>query len=114
MKKNIFTKKDAKGYDVPGGRCFLYPDSPTGRLSAALVEQTGRYPEKGYRINDICTESFFVVNGEFLITLNKKTTMVRPLDVIFVPPHTPYSIEGHGTVFVFIEPKWDPNQNKPV
>lgn len=109
--KYIFTKKDAKHYAIPGGDCYLFPDSPTGRLSSALVDQVGRYPAKGYQVNDVCTESFLVLEGNLKFTINGKTKKMHPMDVAYIPPKSPYAIKGDGKVFVFIEPKWDPKQN---
>lgn len=113
MTKLVFNLDDAKHYTIDGGECYLYPDSPTGRLSAAYVEQDGRYPLQGYRYNEVCTEAFFVISGKLKLTLNKKTYTLKPRDVVYVPPNTKYSVEGKGKSFVFIEPKWDSAQNKP-
>lgn len=115
MKKiTPYTLKYAKEYDIPGGYCYLYPDSPTGRLSCALVEQTGRYPEKGFKQNEICTEAFYVIEGKLKVTIGKKTFIMKANDVVYIPPRTPYAVEGKGKSFVFIEPKWDSAQNTAV
>lgn len=114
MNNYLFTKKQAKEYEIAGGTCFLYPDSPTGRLSAALVNQDGRYPEKGYRQNEFCTEAMFIIEGAFTATINGVAHELGLHDVLYVAPKTPYSIEGKGTTFVFIEPKWDSAQNTQV
>lgn len=111
MNQLIFTKDDAKQYDIPGGVCWLYPDSPTGRLSAALVHQDGRYPETGYRYNEMCTEAFFIISGKFTITIAGKAHVLPPNSVVYIPPRTPYAVEGTGDSFVFIEPKWNSGQN---
>ena len=106
-----FTQDDAKKYQIPGGDCYLYPDCPTGRLSCALVVQSGRYPEAGFRKNSVCTEAMFVIEGEFTLTVAGEARALKPHDVAYVPLDTPYSIEGSGKVFVFIEPAWDGAQN---
>ncbi|MEX1112805.1 MAG: cupin domain-containing protein [Candidatus Andersenbacteria bacterium] len=114
MNKIVFKQSDAKAYELPGGYCYLYPDSSTGRLSCALVEQDGRYPTEGYKQNDVCTEALFILDGNFEVTVNGKTHQTSKHDVTYIPPKTPYAVEGKGTVFVFIEPKWDSGQNTPV
>lgn len=111
MNKAIFSRADATRYSIDGGECYLYPHSPTRRLSAALIEQEGRYPSAGYRKNAVCTEALFIVQGFFIITLNDKVSNLKPHDVVYIVPGTSYAIEGKGTVFVFIEPKWDSTQN---
>jgi mannose-6-phosphate isomerase-like protein (cupin superfamily) len=114
MDFQTFQQSDAKKYPLPGGTCWLYPDCPTGRLSCALVEQDGRYPEEGFRKNSICTESMFVLDGEFTLTVGESVKTLKKHDLAYIPLDTPYSIEGKGSVFVFIEPKWDSAQNVPA
>ncbi|MEX0649755.1 MAG: cupin domain-containing protein [Candidatus Andersenbacteria bacterium] len=111
MNKHIFKQSDARSYDLEGGHCYLYPDSPTEKLSCALVEQDGRYPTEGYKQNSICTEAFFVIDGSLKITVNGEVHQMNKHDVAYIPPKTPYAVEGKGTVFIFIEPKWDSTQN---
>lgn len=111
MSQFVFTQNDAKKYEIPGGDCYLYPDCPTGRLSCALVVQNGRYPEEGFRKNSVCTESMFVIEGEFTLTVDGNATQLTQYNLAYVPLNTPYSIEGNGKVCVFIEPKWDSAQN---
>ncbi len=110
----FYSLTDAKQYDIPGGHCYLYPDSPTGRLSCALVEQDGRYPTAGFRQNAVCTEALFVIDGDFQVIMDNKAHPLKSRDMVYIPPHTPYAVEGKGTVFVFIEPKWDSAQNTAV
>lgn len=112
--KPIVHLSDAAKYEIPGGTCHLYPDSPTGRLSCALVQQKGRYPEKGRKVNKTCTEALFIIRGTFTVTLGDTTQKVTANDVVYIVPGTPYSLEGEGDAFVFIEPKWDGKQNTPV
>lgn len=107
-------RSDAKFYAIPGGDCWLYPDCPTGRLSCAYVESTGRYPEKGFRKNLRCTESMFVIEGEFRIWVGGQEFPLRQHDLFYVPVGTPYALEGTGKTLVFIEPKWDSAQNVQV
>ena len=114
MSLPIFSQEQAKHYPLPGGECWLYPDCDTGRLSCAYVEQTGRYPEKGFRKNLTCTEAFFVLDGEMDIIINGEKQRLKQHDVVYVPLNTPYAVEGKGRTLVFIEPKWDSAQNVQV
>lgn len=112
--KTVVHLADAHKYPIPGGTCYLYPDSPTGRLSCAFVQQKGRYPEKGRKVNATCTEALFILKGKFTVTLGDTTQEVTEKDVVYIVPGTPYSLEGEGDAFVFIEPKWDGKQNTAV
>lgn len=111
------TQEGAKLYDIPGGKCWLYPHCPTGKLSFAYVEEEGRYPEKGYRKNERCTEAFFVLEGELTLTIGGEggeVHVLRQHDLFYVPLNTPYSVDGKGKSIVFIEPEWDSAQNIQV
>jgi mannose-6-phosphate isomerase-like protein (cupin superfamily) len=100
-----------KRYDIDGGVCYLYPDAENAELSSAYVIQDGRYPVENFKMNRECTEAFFIIDGEYTLTLGHNTTVLKPHDIVYVPLNTPYSIEGKGTSFVFITPKWKGEQN---
>ncbi|MBP9750265.1 MAG: hypothetical protein KBC95_00265 [Candidatus Peribacteraceae bacterium] len=111
MSNVYFPKDQAKKYNIDGGECYLYPDCPTGRLSCAYVIQDGRYPVQGRKVNKTCTEAMFIIDGEYTMDLGSEILKLKAHDVVYVTPGTPYSMEGKGTSFVFIEPKWDSAQN---
>lgn len=102
---------NVKRYDIDGGVCYLYPDAENAELSSAYVIQDGRYPVENFKMNRECTEAFFIIDGEYTLTLGHNTTVLKPHDIVYVPLNTPYSIEGKGTSFVFITPKWKSEQN---
>lgn len=102
-----------KKYDIDGGVCYLYPDATQGALSCAYVIQDGRYPIEHFKMNKECTEAFFIIDGKYELTLGNETRTLKAKDVVYVPLHTPYAIEGKGTSFVFITPKWNSAQNVP-
>ncbi len=105
---------DAKTYDIPGGKCTLYADCPTNRLSVATIVQDGRYPEEGSRRNSVCTESILVLEGELTVTLDGKAQRLKSGDLVYITPGTAYSVQGKAKAVVFIEPKWDKTQNTPT
>jgi len=108
----IARKETAREYDIPGGsRCVLYQDSPVGNLSCAYVEMDGRYPEKGFRKNTTCTEATFVIEGALTFIVGGESILLGEGEVLYLPLNTPYAVEGKGKSFVFINPKWDPDQN---
>lgn len=101
----------ATQYFIDGGECYLYPDQKHSNMSCAYVVQDSRYPVENFKMNTECTESFFIIDGEYTLTLGHETHMLQAKDVVHVPLNTPYSIEGKGTSFVFIEPNWKSEQN---
>lgn len=104
----------AKTYDIPGGKCTLYDDCPTGRLSIATIIQDGRYPEEGQRVNERCTEAILVLEGALTVTLDEKKEVLKAGDLVYITPKTPYSVEGKAKAVVMIEPRWDKKQNTPT
>lgn len=111
VESSIVRGSDAKEYPIPGGTCRLYEDCPTGRLSCAVIEQDGRYPEQGFRVNATCTEAVYVIDGDFEVTLGNSYATLGAGDVAYIVPGTRYAIDGKGKAFVFIEPRWDKAQN---
>ena len=105
------TDASVKKYDIDGGICYLYPDAENAPLSAAYVIQNGRYPTENFKMNKKCTEAFFIIDGTYLLTLGYKTRTLKAQDVVYIPVNTPYAMEGEGTSFVYITPKWESNQN---
>ncbi len=105
---------DAQTYDIPGGKCTIYQNCPTGRLSVAMIVQDGRYPESGRRINATCTEAILVLEGSLVVTLGDAEQTLQTGDLVYVTPGTPYSVEGKARAVVFIEPQWDKTQNTSV
>lgn len=103
-----------KAYDIPGGKCVLYPDCPTGRLSIATIDQDGRYPEQGQRVNATCTEAILVLEGQLTVRLKDTPHTLKSGDVVYITPKTPYSVEGKAKAVVMVEPKWDKTQNTPA
>lgn len=98
-------------YDIDGGVCYLYPDAEHAELSSAFVLQDGRYPVENFKMNKECTEAFFIIDGEYTLTLGHETRTLKAHDVVYVPLNTPYAIEGKGKSFVYITPKWKGEQN---
>jgi len=108
----LIHQKDAQSFTIPGGtQGYLYPPSPQGNQSIAVVETDGRYPKKGYSINDVCTETLYMLEGEFTLTHNDDTIILKTGDVFMILPNNKYSISGKGKACVFISPSWESNQN---
>jgi mannose-6-phosphate isomerase-like protein (cupin superfamily) len=105
------TDASVKKYDIDGGICYLYPDAPNAPLSAAYVIQDGRYPTENFKMNKKCTEAFFIIDGEYTLTLGHETRTLKAQDVVYIPVNTPYAMEGKGTSFVYITPQWESSQN---
>ena len=112
----MFTKQsEALGFEIPGGtKGRLYPAHPNGEQSLAVVQMDGHYPEKGWSLNDVCTETIYLQEGTFTIEAGSETYTLNPGDQLMILPGTKYRISGSGTAAVLISPSWDSNQNHIV
>lgn len=111
----IFHEKDAQKFTIPGGTAgMLYPSSPQKDHTIAMVTMDGVYPEKGFSVNDICTETLFVIEGSLTVVLDEQVHVVGKNDVIVILPGVKYHIEGNGRVLDLITPQWDSAQNHIV
>lgn len=120
----LFRVHDAIPFTIPGGtNGLLYPPSPKGDQSVAVVELDGVYPEKGWSVNDICTETLYMMEGKLTLFIREgldpslrrddkeEEYTLTPGDLFMILPGNKYRLSGKGTSCVFITPSWDSNQN---
>lgn len=108
-------KNEATPFTIPGGTTgVIYPDHPTKEMTIAVVETDGVYPEQGYSLNQRCTETLYMLSGEFTLTANDAVYVLKEGDVFMVLPQTRYALKGKGKAMVVITPAWDKSQNSIV
>lgn len=108
----FYSQQDAQEFTIPGGtHGYLYPPHPKKEQSVATIEMDGVYPEKGFSINDVCTETIFVLEGELEVEYKGEWHTLKPHDMIMLEPNNTYRIKGKGKAMVIISPSWDSNQN---
>jgi mannose-6-phosphate isomerase-like protein (cupin superfamily) len=106
---------EASAFEIPGGTVgAIYPSSPRGDQTIARVSMDGVYPEKGWSINSVCTETIFLLEGEFELTVGDQKIILRPNDLYMILPGNKYQIRGKGTALDLMTPAWDKNQNKII
>lgn len=112
----MFIKKsDAQEFSIPGGtKGLLYPPSPKGDQSIAYVEMDGFYPERGYSINDLCTETLYMIEGVFEIECGGVKQVIGAGDIFMILPGNKYRTVGKGKALDLITPSWDKQQNHIV
>lgn len=111
----LYRKSDAKNFSIPGGTTgVLYPPSPNSDQSIARIQVDGVYPKKGHSINEICTETLYVLSGPLEIEYHNQWFKLNERDVFVILPFHKYRTKGKGEAFVFITPSWDPKQNHIV
>ena len=127
-----FRVLDGHSFTIPGGTTgVLYPAHPKGEQSVAVVKLDGVYPEKGYSLNDVCTETLYVLEGEIkMYSLevkmgsgtdspgetepDPKEYTLEPGDLFMIVPGNKYRLTGKGRACVLITPAWDSKQNHIV
>ncbi len=108
----FYSKKDAQPFTIPGGTDgILYPPSPKGDQSVAVIEMDGTYPQKGYSMNDQCTETIYMLEGSFRVEYDGAWYTLNPGDLLMLLPGKKYRTQGKGKACVFITPAWNSEQN---
>ncbi|MFA6131646.1 MAG: cupin domain-containing protein [Patescibacteria group bacterium] len=83
-------------------------------LNGAIIELTGRYPEKGRVVNLKCKELAYVIKGSGKVAVDDKETNLKEGDLILIQPGEKYFWDGNLTLFVPCAPAWNPEQYKEV
>ena len=109
----MFIKKNqTEKFSIDGGtNGYLYPNHPKGEQTVAFVEMDGVYPLKGYSLNDVCTETIFVVEGSLEVEIEGQKEILKPGDMVMILPGNKYRVEGKGKSVDLITPAWDKKQN---
>jgi mannose-6-phosphate isomerase-like protein (cupin superfamily) len=71
----------------------------------------GKYPLEGYSLNDVCTETIYVLDGILEIEIDGENFQVKKDDICIILPGKKYKITGKGEVLDLITPSWDSSQN---
>lgn len=111
----LVRRGDAKPFTIPGGtEGMLYPSSPHGDQTIADVSLNGVYPKKGCSLNDVATETLYLLEGRYTVETDGVSHELAPGDLLMVFPGTKYRITGKGRALVFISPAWERNRNQIV
>jgi len=85
-------------------------------LNIAIVTVTGRYPENGYVMNEVCKEAGYVVSGTGELGLKSgEKQAVAVGDAVLLQPGEKYYWEGDSLVLVMpCTPAFYPEQHQKV
>jgi mannose-6-phosphate isomerase-like protein (cupin superfamily) len=110
----IIAQNNTEKYQV-GKNCIAltYPLG-TKDIDAAEGIITGRYPEMGNAVNEVCKEINYVVRGQGSITIENQVFNVGPGDVVCIFPGEKYFWDGNLTLYISCTPAWYPDQHKVV
>ncbi len=84
-------------------------------MDLAKIELTGRYPERGWVMNEVSYEMAYVLHGSGqFINRNGDTLEVGEGDVVSIETGKQYAWNGTLTLIVPCTPPFDPDQHKEV
>ncbi len=83
-------------------------------ISGAVAEINGRYPKKGFAINEVCKELVYILSGNGSIITTSGETMFTQNDVIFIDKNEQFAWKGTFSMFMVTAPKFDPKQHKII
>lgn len=105
----INTKKNKV---TPFCTAIEYPNGDKD-IWGAVIKINGRYPTKGYTVNEKCKELVYFTSGEGKLFVGKKEVKVKKGDQVTIDPGEFYW-EGKLTMFMPCIPAWYPEQHKEV
>lgn len=107
-----YTHADAQKFEIPGGTTgLIFPSHPKGEQTIVSVKTEGVYPEKGYSMNERCTETIYLTSGTLTITVDGEEETMNPGELLMILPGQKYTLRGKGEAIDIITPSWDAKQN---
>ena len=96
------------------GKISDYPmgDAPIG---ISFQEHDGRVPEKGWGINSICFEAYYVIAGSAQVFIDDENYTVEEGDVVILKPgNKSYLVAHHLKLLTITMPNWYQDQYQEV
>src|SRR3989344_7378963 len=90
-----------------------YPDGDKD-IWGAVIRLNGRYPLKGYTVNEKCKELVYFLKGSGKLVLENKIISVKKGDQLVIEPGEKFYWEGKMEMFMPCAPAWYPEQHKVV
>lgn len=96
-----------------GDNCVVY-EYPMGddAINGAIAKLSGRYPDKGESMNEICKEMAYVIEGKGMISVNGTETKIQKGDLVLIEPGEKYFWQDNMELFMPCTPAWTPKQYK--
>lgn len=108
-KSEVFTSQEN------GTSRFHEYQFPFKNASLGVSEINGRYPTKGYDVDEKVEASWYVEHGKATIFIAGQTYNLEAGDMIYVPAGEKFWIEGENLrLVVCSSPMWTPEQHKHI
>lgn len=90
-----------------------YPLNDTD-INCALAVITGRYPNKGYCVNEKCKELIYVIEGNGIISKKDEVINFEKGDVILIEKGELYFWNANCKIVMPCTPAWNSEQYKII
>lgn len=108
------SRSETKIYHISNNAIsYEYPTNNKD-INIAFVEINGRYPDEGYCLNEICTESCYVIDGSGKLYVDNMEYELEKDTVVIINPGELYYYVGDLRLCVPSTPAWTPEQHKKV
>lgn len=81
-------------------------------VNGAVIELSGRYPDKGRVANGLCKELFYVIKGSGRVSVEGVNFEVREGDMGLINPGERFFWEGNMALVMPCVPAWNREQYK--
>ena len=110
----IIHKKQARKFkNSESCLAFEYP-SGSKKMSGAVVNLSGRYPNEGKLVNLECAELVYIISGSGYISVNNKRNKISEGDMILINPKEKVFWEGKMSTLAVSCPAWNSKQHKII
>lgn len=109
MKPVKYSASDAGNTDLGTKIIHKYP-TPTKNYDIARMEVVGRFPDKGFILNNVCDFFLYVLEGTGKVYAGEEIFEVEPKDVVFVPAKNKYAVDGKFQYITIDVPEWYEDQ----
>lgn len=111
----MIIKKENRIRNENSPECIAYQyEHKDEDINIALIEISGRYPDKGRVINEICKEVALVVNGNGKVEIDGEEFPIKEGDSILIQPNQKFFWEGKMKLVMVCHPAFYPEQHKTV
>lgn len=83
-------------------------------MNGALITVNGRYPEKGFVLNEVCSELAFIIRGSGKVCTADETVELNLHDSVYLEPGEKFYWEGDFDMYTICTPAFYPEQHKNV
>ena len=111
----LHTPKDQATRHENSPSCTVWEYGNQGAMDGADALVNGRYPEKGFALNDVSDMSIRIIGGGGYIATKQAIIDVKAGDVAIIPHGEPYYFEGIDLrFFMACSPAWSLAQYKEI